>query len=53
MDKMDSNRRRTIDVSPVGFIRGFEHAKKCLMDLANVNGHGTDTENFKHIENGH
>ena len=50
--KMDSNRRRTVDVSLVRFITGFVHAQKLLMVLPNVNRHGTDMPNAKYVENG-
>ena len=52
-DKMDSNWRRTIYISPVQSVTGFEHVQKCLTDFPNVNGHKTDTPNRKQIENGH
>ena len=53
MEKMDSTQRRTIDVSLVQSITCFEHVQKCLTDLLNINGHGTDMLNCKRIECGH
>ena len=51
-DKTDSNQRRTVDISPVRSVTSFVHVQSSLMDLPNVNRHGTDTLNAKHIENG-
>ena len=45
MDKADSNRRRTIEVSPVQSVVGFGHVQKVLTNLPNVNGHETDLPN--------
>ena len=52
-DKADSNWIRTMDVSPVPYVTGFEHVKKCLTVLPKVNEHGMDTPNGRHIESGH
>ena len=53
MDRMDSNRRRTIDVNPVQSVADFVYVQKFLTNLPNVNGHGTNTPNVKRIENRH
>ena len=49
MDKTDSNWRKTIDVSPVRSVVGFELVQKCLTDLPNVNGIAMNMPNVKHI----
>ena len=52
-DKTDSNRRRTIDVSPVRSVTGFVHVIKFLTDLPKISGYRMDTTNAKLIENWH
>ena len=49
-DKSDSNRWRTIDVSPVGLITCLNMLNNCLMDFLNINEH--QIQNCWCIENG-
>ena len=52
-EKMDSNRRRPIDVRPVRYITGLLRVQNLLTDFANVKKHETVTLKLNSKVNGH
>ena len=48
MDKMHSNRRRTVNISPVQSATGFVSVQNFLPELLNINRHATDKWNVTH-----